>query len=500
LEQVIRAKRLPTLAEINARLRQIREERANKLKEQARNNYRAYVEYVHRGRWKGARHLDLLCKRLEEVERGKLARLIITMPPRHGKSMAVTETFPSWFIGRDPNRRVIEVSYGDSLAKKFGRANRRKIEEFGKALFGVEVSRENRSVTNWGLVNFPGGMISAGIGGTITGEGADLLIIDDPIKNRKEAESETYRESLWSEWQDTLLSRLHPGAAVIAIMTRWHEDDLVGRLLREDREHEWTVINLPAVAEEGKDILKRKPGESLWPEHGFDAKWAKRKQRESGTRTWEALYQGRPSAAEGNLFKRQHFRKFRRHEEVFELLTENGSRYVEKTACRIFQTCDVAGSTKSSADYFVVGTFALTLQNEILVLDIFRTRIEGPDQPGYMHRLFQEWHPLLQAVESKNMGLTLFQQLRRDGLPIVELKADADKFTRAIPAAARYEAGSVYHLENAPWLGELEKELTSFPNGTHDDQVDVVAYAVLLQIWGYLEALVESNDRAFVFG
>jgi predicted phage terminase large subunit-like protein len=173
---------------------------------------------------------------------------------------------------------------------------------------------------------------------------------------------------------------------------------------------------------------------------------------------------------------------------------------VEKSACQIFQTCDVAGSTKSSADYFVVGTFALTLQNELLVLDIFRTRIEGPDQPGHMRRLFQEWQPLLQGVESKNMGLTLFQQLKRDGLPIIELKAEVDKFSRAIPAAARYEAGSVYHLENAPWLEGLERELTSFPNGAHDDQVDVVAYAVLVQLWGYLNRGARPKDRAYVLG
>jgi predicted phage terminase large subunit-like protein len=497
---MIKAKRLPTLAEINARLRQIEEERAQKLRDQAKNSYRAYVEYVHHGRWKGARHLDLLCRKLEEVERGELLRLIITMPPRHGKSMTVTETFPSWFIGRLPERRVIEISYGDRFAKKFGRANRRLIEEFGKELFGIEVSRENRSVTNWGISRFPGGMISAGVNSHITGEGADLLVIDDPIKNRKEAESETYRESLWAEWQDTFTTRLHPDAPVIIIMTRWHESDIVGRLLKEDEEHDWTLLNLPAEAEE-KDILGRKPGELLWPEHGFDAKWAKRKKRESGSRTWDALYQGRPTPAEGNLFKKQHFRKFRRRGvEVFELLTDSGARHIERSTCRIFQTCDVAGSTKSSADYFVVGTFALTPQNEILILDIFRTRIEGPDQPGHMHRLFQEWKPLLQGVESKNMGLTLFQQLRRDGLPIIELKADADKFTRAIPAAARYEAGSIYHLDGAPWLDELEKELTSFPNGAHDDQADVVAYAVLVQLWGYLSRIDKPRDRAYVLG
>lgn len=439
---------------------------------------------------------------MQEVERGTLTRLIITMPPRHGKSMSVTETFPSWFMGRFPSRRVIEVSYGDNLAKKFGRANRRKVEEFGKELFGIEVSRENRSVTNWDLANAPGGMISAGINSTITGEGADLLLIDDPIKNRQEAESETYRERIWAEWQDTLLSRLHPGAAVIIIMTRWHADDLVGRILKEDEEdREWTVVHLPAVAEEGEtDALGRKPGEALWPEHGFDERWAARKKKKSGKRTWDSLYQGRPSAAEGNLFKRKHFRKFRDHGTAFELLCPEGPRYIERSTCRIFQTCDVAGSTKSSADYFVVGTFALTPENDLLVLDIFRTRIEGPDQPAHLKRLFYERAPLIQGVESKNMGLTLFQQCRRDGLPIVDLKADADKFTRAIPAAARYEAGAVYHLDGAHWLGDFEEELVSFPQGAHDDQVDVVAYSILVQLWGYLSIAEASDDDAYVIG
>ena len=177
--------RLPTLEEIDARLEIIRKEKFRNAKE----NYCCYMELVYHGRWQRARHLDLLCDVLEEVERGDLTRLIITMPPRHGKSMTVTESFPSWFIGRNPDRRVIEVSYGSELAQKFGLSNRRKVEEFGMDIFGIRVSSENASKTNWGLVGHPGGMISAGIGGSITGQGADLLIIDDPIKNRKEAES-----------------------------------------------------------------------------------------------------------------------------------------------------------------------------------------------------------------------------------------------------------------------------------------------------------------------
>ena len=480
--------RLPTLAEIDEQLEVLRRQKY----QTARENYCAYMQLVYHGRWKRARHLDLLCEHLEEVERGDITRLIITMPPRHGKSMTVTESFPSWFIGRNPERRVIEVSYGSELAQKFGLSNRRKIEEFGQEIFGVRVSSENASKTNWGLVGYSGGMISAGIGGSITGQGADLLIIDDPIKNRKEAESQTYRDSIWSEWQDTLSSRLHPGGRVVVIMTRWHEDDLVGRLLLQDGA--WRLINLPALSE-GEDIIGREEGEALWGEHGFDEEWCEVKRAELGSRSWESLYQGHPRPSDGNLFRQSMFRRFRESGGCYQV---DGKVY-DKTLCKIFQTCDVAGSKKTSADYFVLGTFALCPNGELLLLEVFRERLEGPDQPKLIKRKFDEYRPVIIGVESASMGLTLYQLLRRMGLPVVELKPDADKYTRAIPAAARYESGMVYHLEGAHWLNDLEAELLAFPNGAHDDQVDVISYAVYMQSWGYLNEK-RRESRALVFG
>ena len=489
-----RQRAVPSLEDVRAALR-------GRLRERSATDFRAYVEYVHRGRWRPARHLNLICGRLNALERGELTRLIITMPPRHGKSMTVTESFPSWFIGRKPDRRVIEVSYGDKFAQKFGRANRRKIEEFGEELFGIKISRENASVTNWGIEDYPGGMISSGLGGAITGEGADLLIVDDPVKNRKEAESLTYRESVWAEWQDTLLSRLHPGGSVIVIMTRWHEDDLVGRLMEQDGGRDWEVINLPAIAEEGRpDAIDREPGAALWPEIGFDEAWAEKMKARVGVRTWESLFQGRPTPQDGGLFRASTFRRFRAAGTCYRLLTPEGEKIYDHSQCRVFQTCDVAGSKKSSADYFVLGTFALTPNGDILVLDILRERLEGPDQPILIRRKFQEWKPAMIGVESANMGLTLYQQLVRDGLPVLELRPEADKYTRAIPAAARYEAGAVYHRENAPWSNDLEAELIAFPNGAHDDQVDVIAYAAFIQAWGYLDAMQRKADRAFVLG
>jgi len=186
----------------------------------ARINYLAYLQVAHYLKYRPSRHTRLIAKVCERIERGELKRVMFFLPPRHSKSMTVTESFPSWFIGKNPNRRVIEVSYGESLAQRFGRANRRKIENFGNLLFDIEMARDNSSVTNWSIEGYDGGMISAGVGGPLSGQGADCLIIDDPCKNRQEANSPTYREMLWNEYRNTLLTRLQPNASIILIQTR----------------------------------------------------------------------------------------------------------------------------------------------------------------------------------------------------------------------------------------------------------------------------------------
>ena len=491
-------------------LEQVRAERIRRERERAFQHYEDYLIYSHHGRWKPARHLKMICELLESVERGELKKLILTLPPRHGKSMSVTESFPSWYLGRHPDRRVIEASYGADLAKQFGRANRSKLEEFGMEIFGVTVDPKNSSVTDWGILGRSGGMLSVGIGGGITGKGADIFIVDDPVKNWKEAFSETTRESIWNEWTASILTRIHADGAIIIIATRWHEDDLVGRILEQDKtEGEWTVLNIPCEAEEPKegeepDPLGREPGEPLWPEQGYDAEWLAKKKRDVGAKAWESLYQGHPTPGQGFLFKRQYFKSFREHwngkEATYELITTGGSKLWPASLCKVFQTCDVAGSTKTSADYFCLGTFALTPDNELLILDMFRARMEGPDQPDFIQQQYLARRPLMVGVESKNMGLTLFQSLVRMGLPIVELKPDADKFTRAMPAAARYSTGTIYHPVHATWLDDAESELCAFPHGAHDDQVDVVAYAVLMSIWGYLDVETTESDRALIIG
>ncbi len=203
--------------------------------------------------------------------------------------------------------------------------------------------------------------------------------------------------------------------------------------------------------------------------------------------------------AELSLFRASTVRYFRMARESYQLLTPEGFIEYEKSDCRLFQACDVAGSTRSSADYFVLGTFALCPNGELLLLDILRERLEGPDQPVLIKRKFDEYTPAIIGVDSANIGLTMYQQLRCSGLPVLGLKPDADRYTRAIPAAMKYEAGTVYHLEGADWLSELEAELLEFPNGMHDDQVDVISYAVYMQSWGYLN-VKKRGSRALVFG
>lgn len=228
-------------------------------RESARRSYRSYVKSAHHGNFEHYAHTDLICEYLQRIADGEQMHLMIEMPPRHGKSMTVTETFPSYFLMRNPSKRVITSAYSEGLARKFGRLNRNKFEEFSSDLFNLSLSADNNSTTDWGLSDYNGGMIATGIGGSITGQGADLMIIDDPIKNSKEAQSKTIRENIWDEWESTLSTRLHDGASVIVIMTRWHQDDFIGRLL-EQSPYDWNRLRLPAIAEDDDDLLNREEG------------------------------------------------------------------------------------------------------------------------------------------------------------------------------------------------------------------------------------------------
>lgn len=392
----------------------------------------------------------------------------------------VSRYFPAWYIGTFPGKRIILASYEADFAATWGRKSRDLLEEHGPSLFGVTVSKASSAASRWDIEGHEGGMATAGVRGPITGKGANIAIIDDPVKNDQEAMSQTYRDAAWDWYRATFSTRIQEDGAIILVMTRWHEDDLAGRLLRAQEEggDKWEVVNLPALAEDD-DMLGRQPGEPLCPQLFTKETLEKTKVR-LGSFWWNALYQQRPAPAEGNKFKRSWFRYFEIVDDhvVLYIPDAEPKRYALKD-CWCFQTCDPAGSEKASADYFVLGTWLVTPAKDLLLRDVLRERLEGPDQPRLFRQGYDRWipRPKLQGVESKGLGLTLFQTLRRSGLPVIELKAETDKVIRALPIMARMEAGTVYFLKNASWLGEYESELLYFPNGQHDDQVDMTSYA-----------------------
>lgn len=434
-----------------------------------------FAHYCSNGKWYPAEHLVLLSDKLMDVADGKIKHLLVTFPPRHGKSEICSKYYPAWYLGTYPDRRIIGCSYEADFAAQWGYKARNIFTEYGKPLFNLDVSGDSSARDRWDIKGHLGGMNTAGVGGAITGKGAHLLLIDDPVKNAEQANSKVYRDKTYEWYTSTAYTRLEPGGSVVLIMTRWHSDDLAGRLLQEEPD-KWTVINLPAIAEDN-DALGRNPGEALFPKR-FDVPALMDIKRTLGSYWWNALYQQRPSALEGSIFKRQHLKYYTRENNIFTL----NDKKVPLNDCTIFQTCDPAASTKTTADFFVLATWALTKQNDLVLLDLIRTRLEGPDQINLFKQAYVRWNPAYQAVEAVGVGKTLYQMLVREGLPIKELKADTDKVTRALPAAARMEAGTIYLPNNAPWLCDFEEELLAFPTGTHDDCVDVLSYAVTLML------------------
>lgn len=441
----------------------------------ARSSPAGLAAVASRGAWKLAPHLRLLNDHLLAVEAGECRRLAIFMPPRHGKSELTSRYFPSWFLGRNPGKRLLLASYEHDFASQWGRKIRDLVEDKGPAYFGVNVRQDSRAADRWEIKDHAGGMQCAGIGGPLTGKGAHVLLIDDPVKDAQEANSETIRDRNWDWYRSAAYTRLEPGGAIILIQTRWHEDDLAGRTLNHAKEtgERWTILNLPALAEPG-DLLGRDEGAALWPER-YDREALLGIKRDVGSYFWSALYQQRPQPAEGGTFKRSWFRYWQPDGELY-LLT---GRPVAKKHCRRFGTVDLAYKEKQEADYTVIAAWAVTPKQELILLDVHRERMEGPKLVPAIKRMVERFDLSYVGIEEVAAQALVIQQARKDKLTVKALRADTDKVSRAIPASVRCEAGQVYFPESAPWLDAFEAELLGFPKATHDDQVDVLAYAAI---------------------
>lgn len=397
------------------------------------------------------------------------------MPPRHGKSEFASKYFPAWFLGRFPDKKIILASYEADFAAQWGRKVRDLLEQYGSRFFGISVRRDSKAADRWELAASDGGMQTAGVGGAITGKGADLLIIDDPVKNAEQANSEVYREKTWEWYTSTAYTRLEPGGAVILIQTRWHEDDLAGRILEQARKtgEPWATVNLPALAGE-EDELGRAYGEPLWPER-YNLSDLNRIRGALGTYQFTALYGQSPMAPTGNVFKRSWFQYWVGHDKAYLLGSDRRGVWINH--CRRFGTVDLAFSLKKEADYTVIAAWAVTPQCDLILLDFHRERMEGPALQRSI-RAMVEKHDLDYIGIEKVLGQSLVVHgARLDGLTVRSLLADTDKLTRSISAQIRMEAGQVFFPSNHPDLEVWEQELLTFPRGTHDDCVDVLSYA-----------------------
>lgn len=442
--------------------------------------------------WKIPRHIDLIDGLLVRVAAGELKRLIVTVPVRHGKSEMCSRFFPAWLLGMFPNRRVVVAGYGSDFAQEWGEKARDLMIAHGPRFFGTGVRKDSRARARWKVELADGGMFALGVGSPLTGRGADVLVIDDPFKNAEEAHSEVLRNKIWNWYWSTARTRLEPGGAIVLLMARWHEDDLVGRLLNHPADVEpWTVVNLPALAEDN-DPLGREPGEALWPER-FSREELEATRATMLSLWWAALYQQRPAPPEGFLFKRKDFRYWRPdsrmigavEERTYVLAEDDGQRRIDAAATPRFQTVDVAMSEKETADWTVIATWAATPDGDLLLLDLERRHFEEQQTIEFLAAASDKHGRPAMWVERFGAGRNPLARLQRMGYPVREIPAEAgtqvDKLTRAFGAIAVCERHKLFLPSGQPeWLGCYEDELASFNHAAHDDQVDVTSYAARL--------------------
>ena len=437
-----------------------------------------FAYYVSRGQWRYAKHFGLIEEYIFKILRGEERFLIVNLPPRHGKSDFLSKYFPAWYLGNFPDKRVILSSYQASLSEGWSRKIRDILKEFGPPLFNIEINPNHHRANSFEILGHSGGLFSVGTGGAITGKGANIMIIDDPIKNDSEANSLTYRDKVFEWFNSTAFTRLEPDGAMILIMTRWNEDDLTGRLLNNNfatSGFQWQHINLPAIATEN-DQLGREVGQALWQER-FDIDKLNQIKNSIGSYWFSSLYQQQPVPAGTSIFKRVWFQYFDEDDRNFIINEKDGRRKtISKSSSKIFSTVDLASSIKETADYTVILTFAQTNDNDILILDIIREKFEAAEHLNLIKYTYQKFKPILIGIESVQYQSALLQAALKEGLPIKSLKADKDKISRALPMASLLEAGKVYFKRNAHYLDAFESELLNFPRANHDDQVDAFAY------------------------
>ncbi|HEV3091296.1 MAG TPA: phage terminase large subunit [Candidatus Cybelea sp.] len=410
-----------------------------------------YPEFV------AAPHLTLLAGLLEQVERGDLRRLLVTLHPGAGKSVLL-QAFASWYLGRNPRRKLIAASAGAELAERNSRASRAFFGDPRWPFADVELSKATTAMNRWDTTQ-GGGLVAIGVGGIITGFRANLFVLDD-LQN--DALSIGERDALWKWFREVLMPRLEPNGAIVLIQQRWGEDDLPGRIMESSEGGEWRVVRLPAIAEPN-DPLGRAAGESLWPERWPLAELQLR--RESmGPRAFECAFQGNPVPAEGNLIKAEWLQRY-----------DTPPAEFTKIVCAL----DSASKLGVRNDYSAIVKIGVA-RNAFYVLDVWRGKVEFPALLRRVDAVKDDTPaPSTIYVEDTSNATALIQALKQETrLPIVPVTAKGSKESRVEGITGLLEAKKVFFPNEAPWLLDFERELLSFPAGKHDDMVDALVLAL----------------------
>lgn len=443
---------------------------------------------------------------VELVDEDEHDALAVYMPPQEGKSQLCARRLPEWVLDDDNSVPVSVVSYEQDMALRWGRdikndishhpcrrriASGERCEDSCGGLH-IPIRRDSHAAGRWDTPD-GGGVYCVGVGGPLTGRNVGLLIVDDPVKDRAAAESKTIRDSTWDWWESVALTRL-ANSKVVLIQTRWHEDDLAGRIMARPSPLRWRVLRIPAIADSPDDPLGRRPGEELPSVRGRRPGYFRNLKANMSSYVFSGIYGQKPVAPEGNFFRRASFRYWRPIDpwaDGRERIRCEGTD-VTLADCWMFITMDFAASTATTADFTVASLWCVTPAGDLILLDRRRGRVPDHEHFKLAEPLIARYPGAVVYVEKNWWSKTFVQAAVDAGVPVAPLTADTDKVTRAVPAAGLIHAGRVWFPAEASgcecgcldgkWLDEYCDELAIFPSGSNDDQVDTTSYAVRVKL------------------
>ena len=432
------------------------------------------------------KHHTIMAEAFERVARGELKRLIINMPPRHTKSEFASYLFPSWFLGLYPEKKIIQTAHTAELAVGFGRKVRNLVNtpEY-QEIFPTKLSADSKAAGRWNT-HKGGDYFAIGVGGAVTGKGADVLIIDDPHSEQEAMQGNPQVYERVFEWYNSgPRQRLQPGGSIVIVMTRWSKKDLTGQILSTAAKKEldeWEVIELPALLPSSKPLWPE-----FWKQEELEAIKA-----ELPVGKWEAQYQQNPTSEEGAIIKRDMWKIWEGNPPQVDYIIQSWDTAFEKNNRSDYSACTTWGVFYREVDGIEVAN--------IVVLDAYKERLEFPELKRQAYDMWMEWNPDTLIVEKKAAGAPLIYELRRMGIPIAEYTPSkgSDKIARVNAISDLFASGMVWRPEKK-WADELVEEMASFPNGDHDDLVDSTSQALLrFRQGGFIQLSSDEEDKMFV--